>query len=56
MFSVYTTLSLRHLRRHWVRAVLIVASIALGVGTLVATHSLNQTMGRAAVQDRKSVV
>jgi putative ABC transport system permease protein len=49
MFSVYTTLSLRHLRRHWVRAVLIVASIALGVGTLVATHSLNQTMGRAAV-------
>jgi putative ABC transport system permease protein len=50
MFSVYTTLSLRQLRRHWLRALLIVASIALGVGTLVATRALNQTMGRAALR------
>jgi putative ABC transport system permease protein len=48
MFSVYTTLSLRHLRRHWVRAVLIVLSIAAGVSLLVATRALNQTMDRAA--------
>jgi putative ABC transport system permease protein len=50
MFSVYTILSLRHLRRHWLRSVLIVASIALGVGVLVATRALNQTMSRAALR------
>lgn len=49
MFSVYQTLSLRYLSRRWFRAVLIVASIALGVGILVATHALNQTMGQAAL-------
>src|SRR5277367_2156728 len=49
MFSVYTTLSLRHLRRHWLRALLIVGCIALGVAVLVTTRSLNQTMSRAAV-------
>ncbi len=50
MFSVYTILSLRHLRRHWLRSVLIVASIALGVGVLVATRALNQTMSHAALR------
>jgi putative ABC transport system permease protein len=49
MFSVYTTLSWRHLRRHWVRSVLIVASIALGIGALVATRCLDQTMSQAAL-------
>lgn len=47
MFAVYRTLSLRYLVRRWFRAVLIVASIALGVATLVATRALNETMTRA---------
>lgn len=49
MLSLYRTLSLRYLSRRWFRAVLIVASIALGVATLVATRALNETMSRAAV-------
>jgi putative ABC transport system permease protein len=47
MFSLYQTLSLRYLARRWVRALLIVASIALGVATLVATRALNETMNQA---------
>src|SRR5262249_18894448 len=46
--SVYRTISLRYLLRRWTRAVLIVLSIALGVATIVATRSLNQTMTQAA--------
>jgi putative ABC transport system permease protein len=49
MLSVYRTLSLRYLARRWVRALLIVASIALGVATLVATRALNQTMSTAGL-------
>jgi putative ABC transport system permease protein len=49
MLSLYSTLSLRYLRRRWFRALLIVASIALGVATLVATRSLNDTMTRAGL-------
>src|SRR5262249_11953756 len=41
-------LSRRYLRRRWVRASLIVLSIALGVSMLVATRALNRTMDRAA--------
>lgn len=48
MLSLYRTLSLRYLRQRWFRAVLIVACIALGVSTLVATRALNETMARAA--------
>jgi putative ABC transport system permease protein len=48
MVGLYATLSLRYLRRRWFRALLIVASIALGVAMLVATRALNQTMDRAA--------
>src|SRR5207237_7434809 len=48
MLSLYRTLSLRYLSRRWFRALLIVASIALGVATLVATRALNETMSRAA--------
>ena len=48
MLGVYATLSLRYLRRRWFRALLIIASIALGVAMLVATRALNQTMARAA--------
>jgi putative ABC transport system permease protein len=50
MFSVYTTLSWRQLRRHWLRAALIVVTIALGVGLLVATWALNQAMSHAALR------
>lgn len=49
MLSVYRTLSLRYLARRWLRALLIVASIALGVATLVATRALNQTMSTAGM-------
>jgi putative ABC transport system permease protein len=47
MYAMYRTLSARYLRRRWTRALLIVASIALGVATLVATRSLNDTMNKA---------
>ena len=49
MFSLYRTLSLRYLSRRWFRALLIIASIALGVATLVATRALNETMSKAAL-------
>jgi putative ABC transport system permease protein len=49
MYSLYRTLSVRYLGRRWFRALLIVASIALGVATLVATRTLNDTMATAIV-------
>jgi putative ABC transport system permease protein len=48
MWSLYRTLSLRFLQRRWSRAALIVASISLGVATLVATNALNDTIWSAA--------
>jgi putative ABC transport system permease protein len=48
MVSVYTTLSIRYLRRRWFYALLMVASIAAGVSLLVATQTINDTMARAA--------
>lgn len=48
MFSLHRTLGFRYIRQRWPRALLVVASIALGVATLVATRTLNQGMGRAA--------
>src|SRR5262245_1380197 len=47
MFSLYRTLSLRYLTRRWVRTLLVVASIALGVAMLVATQALNQSIAKA---------
>lgn len=47
-WALYRTLSARYFRQRWSRAVLIVASIALGVATLVATQVLNLTMSQAA--------
>jgi putative ABC transport system permease protein len=47
MLSLYRTLSLRYLRQRWPRAALVVASIALGVATLLATDALNQSMTEA---------
>lgn len=52
MGSLYRTLSLRYLGQRWTRAALVVASIALGVATLVATRALNQSMIRAAQEAR----
>jgi putative ABC transport system permease protein len=49
MLSLYRTLSLRYLSRRWFRALLIVASIMLGVATLVATQALSGTMSRASI-------
>jgi putative ABC transport system permease protein len=40
---------LRYLSRRWFRASLIVASIMLGVATLVATQALNDTMSKATL-------
>src|SRR5262245_7606535 len=49
MRALYSTLSLRYLRRRWFWAVLIVTSIALGVAMLAATQALNQTMVKAGI-------
>ncbi len=49
MFSVFRTLSFRYLQRRWLRALLIVATIAVGVGTLIATRALNATMYSASL-------
>src|SRR5262245_28219048 len=46
--SVYRLLSLRYLLHRWDRALLIVASIALGVATLVSARILNQCIEHAA--------
>ncbi len=48
--SVYRVLSLRYLLQRWDRALLIVASIALGVATLISARILNQCI-EAAAQD-----
>src|SRR5436309_1679929 len=49
MLSLYRTLSLRYLSRRWFRATLVVASIMLGVATLVATQALSETMSKATL-------
>ncbi len=48
MLSLYRTLSLRYHRRRASRAALVVASIALGVATLVSARALNRSMEAAA--------
>ncbi len=45
---VYRLLSVRYLLQRWDRAALIVASIALGVATLVSARILNQCFEVAA--------
>ena len=49
MLSLYRTLSLRYLSRRRGRAVLVIASIMLGVATLVATQALGETMSKATL-------
>jgi putative ABC transport system permease protein len=46
--SLFRTLSLRYLKLRWSRAAMVVASITLGVATLVATRALNQSMQAAS--------
>jgi len=46
--AVYRVLSRRYLLHRWDRALLIVASIALGVATLISARILNQCIGAAA--------
>src|SRR5437867_3502831 len=48
--AVYRVLALRYILHRWDRAALIVASIALGVATLVSARILNQCL-EAAAQD-----
>lgn len=47
---MYFALSLRYLRQRRARALLIIVSIALGVGTLVATRTLSRTLIKAGQQ------
>jgi putative ABC transport system permease protein len=47
MLSLYRTLSWRYFQERWSRALLVVASITLGVATLVATRALNHSMWSA---------
>lgn len=48
MLSLQRTLSLGYLAQHPTRVALVVVSIALGVGTLVATRSLDDVLHQAA--------
>ena len=48
--SLFRTLSLRYLWKHWVRAVLIVVSIALGVAAWVATDALHRALNHSLRQ------
>jgi len=48
MLPVYRLLSIRYLLHRWDRAILIIASIALGVATLVSARILNQCFQIAA--------
>ncbi len=50
MQTVFRLLSLRYLLQRWDRSALIVASIALGVATLVSTRILNECIEAAATQ------
>jgi putative ABC transport system permease protein len=50
MPPLYRLLSFRYIRNRWDRAALIVASIALGVSTLVSARILNQCVETAAAQ------
>jgi putative ABC transport system permease protein len=50
MLSLYRTLSLRYWCSRWTRTALVVASIALGVSTWVATGVLDSSLGTACSQ------
>src|SRR5262245_4591040 len=46
--ALQRVITLGYLRQRWARAGLIIASVALGVATLVATRTLNETLTTAA--------
>lgn len=46
--NAFPLLSIRYLRQRWDRAALIVASIALGVATLVSSQTINRVIEKAA--------
>lgn len=48
LFALFNSVSRRYLGKRWDRALLIVASIALGVAMLVSTQQLNQCLDAAA--------
>jgi putative ABC transport system permease protein len=48
MFTLLRTLSLGYLWQRWTRTTLLIASIALGVATLVATRALHDALKKAA--------
>jgi len=48
VFTLLRTLSLAYLGQRWTRTMLLIASIALGVATLVATRSLHDALKRSA--------
>ena len=50
MLSLFRTLSLRYLWLHWLRAGLVVLSIALGVATWVATDALSRALDQSLRQ------
>jgi putative ABC transport system permease protein len=48
MLALQRILSVGYFQRHWLRAVLVILSIALGVATMVATRTLSRTVNLAA--------
>jgi putative ABC transport system permease protein len=50
MLPLYRLLSLRYLIHRWDRAALIIASIAMGVATMVSTRIMNECVATAATQ------
>src|SRR4051812_4030151 len=50
MLSLFQTLSLRYLAKHWSRSALVVVSIALGVATWVATDCLSRALDQSLRQ------
>jgi putative ABC transport system permease protein len=50
MFALFCSLSLRHMWKHWVRAGLVIASIALGVAAWVTTEALYDSVTRSLRQ------
>jgi putative ABC transport system permease protein len=55
MFGLFRALSLRYLFQRWDRATLIVASIALGVATLVSTRILNSCIESVVTQSTNPI-
>jgi putative ABC transport system permease protein len=55
MFGLFQSLSLRYIFQKWDRAALIIASIALGVATLVSTRILNSCIESVVTQSTNPI-